>query len=293
LTSRLPEKFTGQQRDAVPLTNLDYFGARYYAGGQGRFISPDLPLIDQDPADPQSWNLYSYVRDNPLSYIDPTGQDCVYTDDIDSKGTVSVEQGNCSRKHGTFVNGSIDVNSLTWDSRKRSLGYNYAGSENTIGTGVIGVSRPPSDEFDAKGLAFVNRMAARVDASNEMLATLAGVSVAGGVGAGLYPTAAQLVNEAAFGPAMGRLFFEGREGYKAASLYGTGRLISDSFLGQQYYKWDEPLGRFGWQILSRFWTSGAAGTANIFPSFTNPQSLLWKTELPLLLKNPNVIKIWH
>ena len=294
LNTRLPEKFTGQQRDAVPLTNLDYFGARYYSGGQGRFTSPDLPLVDQDPANPQSWNLYSYVRDNPLSYIDPTGQDCVYTDDIDSKGTVSVEQGNCSRKHGTFVNGTIDTGSFTWDSRKRSLGYNYSGSEGAIGTGVIGVSRPPTDELDSKGLAFVNGMAARVDASNEMLATLAGASVAGGVGAGAYPTAAQWVNEAAFGPAMGRLFFEGKAGYEATSAFGIGRLISDSPLGKQYAKWAEPLfGQFGWQVLSRFWASGAMGTANIFPSFTKPQSLLWKTELPILLSSPNVIRLWH
>ena len=61
------------------------------------------------------------------------------------------------------------------------------GSEGAIGTGVIGVSRPPSDELDSKGMAFVNGMAARVDASNEMLATLAGVSVAGGVGLGTAP----------------------------------------------------------------------------------------------------------
>jgi hypothetical protein len=38
----------------------------------GRFMSPDAP-VDQHPADPQSWNLYSYVRNNPLILTDPTG----------------------------------------------------------------------------------------------------------------------------------------------------------------------------------------------------------------------------
>lgn len=66
------EEFTGKERDAE--TGLDYFGARYYSGAQGRFTSPDLPLIDQHPEDPQSWNLYSYVRNNPLRYTDPTGR---------------------------------------------------------------------------------------------------------------------------------------------------------------------------------------------------------------------------
>lgn len=52
---------------------LDYFGARYFSGAQGRFTSPDAPFADQHPADPQSWNLYSYSRNNPLRYIDPSG----------------------------------------------------------------------------------------------------------------------------------------------------------------------------------------------------------------------------
>jgi len=56
---------------------LDYFGARYYSGAQGRFTSPDEPLFDQYAGDPQSWNLYTYARNNPLQYIDPTGRGCV------------------------------------------------------------------------------------------------------------------------------------------------------------------------------------------------------------------------
>ena len=64
-------KFTGKERDAE--TGLDYFGARYFGGAQGRFTSPDRPQVDQHAEDPQSWNLYSYVRNNPLRFVDPTG----------------------------------------------------------------------------------------------------------------------------------------------------------------------------------------------------------------------------
>ena len=39
----------------------------------GRWISPDLPFADQDTENPQSWNLYSYVRNNPLNRIDDSG----------------------------------------------------------------------------------------------------------------------------------------------------------------------------------------------------------------------------
>jgi RHS repeat-associated protein len=62
---------TGKERDAE--TGLDYFGARYFSGAQGRFTSPDEPLADQHSEHPQSWNLYSYGRNNPLRYIDPFG----------------------------------------------------------------------------------------------------------------------------------------------------------------------------------------------------------------------------
>jgi len=34
-------KFSGKERDSE--SNLDYFGARYYASGMGRFITPDWP----------------------------------------------------------------------------------------------------------------------------------------------------------------------------------------------------------------------------------------------------------
>jgi RHS repeat-associated protein len=68
----LSQKFTGKERDAE--TGLDYFGARYFSAAQGRFTSPDKPFADQHISNPQSWNLYSYTRNNPLSSVDPDGQ---------------------------------------------------------------------------------------------------------------------------------------------------------------------------------------------------------------------------
>jgi RHS repeat-associated protein len=60
--------FTGQRLDD---TGLYYYGARYYDAGMGRFISPDT--IVPDPANPQSFNRYSYCLNNPLKYLDPSG----------------------------------------------------------------------------------------------------------------------------------------------------------------------------------------------------------------------------
>jgi RHS repeat-associated protein len=74
ITDTCPQnyKFTGKERDAE--SGLDYFGARSYASAFGRFQTPDEPFIDQHLGEPQSWNLYAYVRNNPLIYVDPTGQ---------------------------------------------------------------------------------------------------------------------------------------------------------------------------------------------------------------------------
>ena len=47
----------------------------------GRFLSPDEPFADQFESDPQSWNLYSYVRNNPLAMVDPEGRDALWVDD--------------------------------------------------------------------------------------------------------------------------------------------------------------------------------------------------------------------
>jgi len=62
-------KFTGKERDSE--TGNDYFGARFYASNLGRFLSTDVgpPIF----GNPQSWNRYAYVLNNPLRFIDPDG----------------------------------------------------------------------------------------------------------------------------------------------------------------------------------------------------------------------------
>ncbi len=69
-------KFSGKERD--PETGCDYFGARYYCNPIGRFITPDwaatataVPYANF--GNPQSLNLYSYVKNNPTTFGDPDG----------------------------------------------------------------------------------------------------------------------------------------------------------------------------------------------------------------------------
>jgi RHS repeat-associated protein len=71
-SSGVRQRFSSKEQD--PETGLDYFINRYHSTTQGRFISPDLPFADQHEEDPQSWNLYTYTRNNPLRYTDPNGR---------------------------------------------------------------------------------------------------------------------------------------------------------------------------------------------------------------------------
>jgi len=63
-------KFTGKEHDAE--SGLDDFAARFYTSNYGRFLSPDESKYSK-PADPQTWNLYGYVANNPINAVDPTG----------------------------------------------------------------------------------------------------------------------------------------------------------------------------------------------------------------------------
>jgi RHS repeat-associated protein len=75
--------FTGQYRDAEDVSSampsgLDFFGARYFSSAQGRWTSPDWSPTPEavpyaDLTDPQTLNLYSYVRNNPLARADADG----------------------------------------------------------------------------------------------------------------------------------------------------------------------------------------------------------------------------
>ncbi|CAB5499814.1 insecticidal toxin complex protein [Bathymodiolus thermophilus thioautotrophic gill symbiont] len=58
-------RYTGKERDDS--SGLCYYGARYLAPWMARWISPD------STGTVNGLNLYTYVGNNPLKYIDPTG----------------------------------------------------------------------------------------------------------------------------------------------------------------------------------------------------------------------------
>lgn len=64
--------FTGQRADTV--TDEYDFVFRKYHSTQGRWISPDpAGLAAVEPENPQTWNRYAYVTNNPCGLTDPLG----------------------------------------------------------------------------------------------------------------------------------------------------------------------------------------------------------------------------
>jgi RHS repeat-associated protein len=64
-------RIISQPKGRLSESGLDYFLARYYSSVQGRFLSTDR--VRGGTRNPQSWNLYVYVTNNPLRYVDPFG----------------------------------------------------------------------------------------------------------------------------------------------------------------------------------------------------------------------------
>ncbi len=88
-----PMHFTGKPRDTE--SNLDYFSARYYSSQLGRFATPDwagMPTAVPYAmfADPQTLNLYAYLRNNPELKADSDGHCEPGCADLIARVTVAV-----------------------------------------------------------------------------------------------------------------------------------------------------------------------------------------------------------
>ena len=117
---RVRPRSTGKERDTE--SGNDYFGARYYASSMGRWLSPDwsakvapVPYAKLD--NPQTLNLYDYMRNNPLAGIDTDGHDVVLLNDSNA----AVGQG-----HNATLVGN-DKGGWTYYSHD---GYGSSGKDN-------------------------------------------------------------------------------------------------------------------------------------------------------------------
>lgn len=72
------QKFTGYQKDTE--TSLDFAEARMYENRHGRFTAVDPLLASGKSANPQTFNRYVYVGNNPIVITDPSGLDWYFNE---------------------------------------------------------------------------------------------------------------------------------------------------------------------------------------------------------------------
>jgi RHS repeat-associated protein len=133
--------FTGKERDTE--SGNDYFGARYFASTMGRFLSPDwsakaepVPYAKLD--DPQSLNLYSYVRNNPLSRVDADGH-------YELNASGCGDNSKCQKKYDKAANKfearrEKDLNSKKEAVRTAAANYGARGEANGVHVGFADLS---------------------------------------------------------------------------------------------------------------------------------------------------------
>ena len=137
--------YTGQW-DVTDLGLMDY-KARFYDPALGRFTQPDS--IIPNAADPQSWDRYSYVVNNPLRFTDPSGRSsCV--------GGHWDDGPECAKKEGSQLNIQIKIRKYQNECAAGRKQGCEGGSAGMIAYFALGVLTAGSVEYSLLGGAAYN-----------------------------------------------------------------------------------------------------------------------------------------
>ena len=123
-------QFAGKERDSN--TELDYFGARHYRYQSGRFTTVD-PVLNIDAAltDPQRWNRYTYVRNNPFRYVDPDGRAIESLWDVFNIG-LGVGSFVSNIREGAYVSAAVDAVGVVIDAGAAAVPFIPGGASSAI-----------------------------------------------------------------------------------------------------------------------------------------------------------------
>ncbi len=123
-------RFTDYQWD--PEMGYYYAGAREQGPNVARFFSPDpIGISRQKVLDPQQWNMYSYARNNPLRFADPTG---MYT------ANCGADVRNCQKQIHNFDTALQNaLRSKKSSIRQAAQAYGKLGDKNGVNVTILKV----------------------------------------------------------------------------------------------------------------------------------------------------------
>jgi RHS repeat-associated protein len=134
-------EFTGHE--TIPSVGLVNMNGRVYDPELGRFLSPD-PNV-QFVADLQSYNRYSYVKNNPLRYTDPTGfawysflgTSSFYGQLAYGVGMVVVGTAACAGTSGTACVAFVAFAAVSAGATAEASGASFG---QTVGAAIVGAA---------------------------------------------------------------------------------------------------------------------------------------------------------
>lgn len=152
--------FTGKERDTE--SGNDYFSARYYSSSMGRFMSPD-PIIQNElrMINPQRWNKYAYVINNPLILTDPTGMDAAYVNfsgmagGFGHSGILSVHPDGSATYSSRNGQGEVRVDSQLPTVQFNADGTPTAASYTALTNAVAGFESSPGNTVNPQTVGIV------------------------------------------------------------------------------------------------------------------------------------------
>jgi len=135
------EKYAGMEKDDA--TGMAHTLWRKYDSASGRWTTPDPDRGSLLLTNPQTFNLYAYVSNNPVSFVDPLG---LRLQDI---GVVQTNDSSFART----LQGRSDADFMLSVNGNYAIRYNLAVSETTVGD-VTRYSASPA--APASGSGFFN-----------------------------------------------------------------------------------------------------------------------------------------
>jgi RHS repeat-associated protein len=121
--------FTGDTQDSFAGLLFDTPNRELHPG-QGRWMSPDPAGSGiVNPGNPQSWNRYAYVLNNPLAAIDLLGLDCVTVNDDGSTNPPTPGDCNPTADNQFYFDGKVDPNSVAVDPNSGNVWASVNGSD--------------------------------------------------------------------------------------------------------------------------------------------------------------------